>query len=278
MRKITVSKKGMVRHIIARGYTTAEAVDTVNLVFGHGLEYGDITDEEWRTYLIDNMPTPLKSDYLQGLQILNQRKLRNDIIGEYAVPCEKTAKNDNGAIFKLIAKTRNISLKQAVILKAHLDVIAQGDDKTFKHMLYNMRIVDIMAISTELIEIAPDMTDCVDAEVSGFTYNFFMSEEIPTSGRYAAIKTKEELFKTAKSEREVDYKSFKRHAQLLDEIRDSCEEYTKAIDFIRKNKHDKILMAKAKRKLTNYTYNDEKPPSWITKDRLTGLWNEIKKR
>ena len=278
MKKITVSKKGMVKHIINRGYTTAEAVDTVNLVFGHGLEYGDITDEEWRTYLIDNMPTPLKSDYLQGLQILCQRKLRNDIIGEYAVPCEKIAKSDNGAIFKLIAKKRNISLKQAVTLKAHLDVIAQGDDKTFKYMLHNMRITDIMAISTELIEIAPDMTDSIEAEVSGFTYNFFMSEEVPTSGRYAKIGSKADLFKIAKSEKSVDYQAFNCHSRLLDEMRDSREEYTKAIDFIRKNKHDKILIAKSKRKLTNYTYYNEKPPSWMTSDRLAGLWNEIKKR
>lgn len=107
-------------------------------------------------------------------------------------------------------------------------------------------------------------------------YRFNAIDKIPTSGLYAEIETKADLYAHAKKEGVKDYKSFKRHEALLVEIQESDSDFIKAKEFIQQNKGNKILTAKAKRRLIDYTYNGLEKPSWLTPDRLNALWKAIK--
>ena len=107
-------------------------------------------------------------------------------------------------------------------------------------------------------------------------YRFNGIDKIPTSGIYASVKTKADLYAKAKSEGVKDYKSFKKHEATLIEIQDSDQDFMKAKAFIEKNKSNKVLMAKSKRRLIDYTYNGLEKPSWLTPDRLNALWKAIK--
>ena len=107
-------------------------------------------------------------------------------------------------------------------------------------------------------------------------YRFDSIDKIPTSGTYAGIETRADLYANAKKEGVKDYQGFKRHEALLIEIQESDSDFINAKAFIERNKGNKILMAKAKRRLIDYTYNGLEKPSWMTPDRLNALWKALK--
>lgn len=311
-----ISKNAMIKGLILIGKSIEDAQEITSLIFGKGVSFADISDYDYQSRLIAEMPVNLRLDYENGLQIINKVKVKavrpekdytpkkcvkcqmldsesmlcqasdiediiqadclTDIRADYVLPIEEKACNKKKYNpFAWIAKARKCTMQEAISIKNMADIISSGNNETFQYCVKSLTFDELVLLSDALNDVAPDVSDVNNLTYgyNEFEYNHLERQDVDTSGQYGYIDNKADLYKTAKNSEKVDYCSFKKHESLLSEIQESCQEYQIAKKYIQSGK---IQKAKSKAKLVAYTYGQQEKPSWLTNDRLAGLWQAVK--
>lgn len=297
-------------------FNNKDAVEITSFIFGNGLIYSDVSDFDYQSRIIDSMPINLRLDYENGLQIINKVKVKavrpekdytpkkcvkcqmldsesrlcqasdiedirqadclSDVIGNYVLPIEsKNCNKKRYNPFSWIAKLRRCSMQDAISIKYMSDIISSGNNETFQYCINNLSFDELVLLSDALNDIEPDVSDVNNLTYgyNEFEYNHLERQDVDTSGQYGHIDNKADLYRTVKNSKKVDFLSFKKHESLLTEIQESCQEYQIAKKYI---KSGKIQKAKSKSRLIAYTYKQQEKPSWLTNDRIAGLWQAVK--
>lgn len=210
------------------------------------------------------------------LEDVKQADCLPDINADYVLPIEiKDCNKKKYNPFSWIAKARKCSIQDAISVKHMADIISSGNNETFQYCINNLTFDELVLLSDNLNDVEPDVSDAnlLTYGYDEFEYNHLERCDVATSGHYALIDNKADLYKTAKKENKVDFNSFQKHKNLLTDIQESCQEYKKSLEYIEKGRIEK---AKMKSRLRDITYKNAPKPAWMTPDRLAGLWQAVR--
>lgn len=271
----------MIKSIVeTRNINSADAEEIVDFVFnGFRLSETDITDVAAFDAAMRAVPAYLRDEIRHGLQISSITPVIDDEgrICDYIAELRflEEAKNVREKEFnpyRWIMSVRKCNIREAILTASHADIIANGDSVTFRYIIENMQLDEIIAMADELYHPDFDEKETLYCEYNEYTYRD--PEYISNFRQFDDCHSLTELYKAAK-ERKVNIEAYNIRRNELERAVD-CNELTDAIFAIAKS--DKIKFAKIKRRLIDITYNGAQKPQWMTQDRINRLWKAMKHR